>query len=161
MTFTELMTAFGNDAELEDFLPDADGDYRVCIDGTDITFMEHAGAGRLFIWAFVNEDKPMDFNAEVCHLLLEAMFMGSGTSGATFSLEPERHLLCLHCTEQLENLTYEKFKATLEKFVSVLEQWRRILEDYVNCSDDIQEIRDFKREQERTLNLGQDNFLRP
>ena len=152
MDIRELMEAFGRDFGIEGFAADADEIYTLCIDGMNVSFAEIAG-GRLATWAEVCETQP-EGREHLYRMLLEAMFMGSGTSGASFSIERGTDRIHLHRLDALASLDVQSFKGMLEKFVNVLEEWRKLVADFRPVFGEIEKGEAAQRDARREMNEG-------
>lgn len=129
MDFSELMQQFGAKIGLEGLVPDGDNTCRIDIDGMSVSFMGHLESDTVVTWAEVSEPPPEGVTL-LFRVLMEAMFMGQGTGGAAFSVEPESGKIYLHRVDPLAVMDVDAFCTMLEKFVNVLEQWRKIIADF-------------------------------
>lgn len=129
MDFKELMSGFGEKVGIEGLAPDGENICRIDIDGMSVSLMEHLESRSIVIWAEVSEPPPEGVTI-LYRVLMEAMFMGQGTGGSSFSIEPESKKIFLHRIDPLQSLDLDSFCAILEKFVNVLEQWRKLIADF-------------------------------
>lgn len=129
MEFHELMKQFGERVGLADLAPGDSGVCRVGIDDMLVLFREDVETARIMIWAEVGEPPP-EGRERLYRLLMEAMFMGQATGGATFSIESGSGKVYLQRNEFLSALDTDSFFGMLEKFVNVLEEWRKLVVDF-------------------------------
>ena len=129
MELKELMEQFKVKFEIEGVEPDEDGAYHFEIDGMSVSFLEVAETGEMLTWADVGEPPP-EGHERLYRVLLEAMFMGEGTGGASFSIARDDGRVCLHRVDPLAMLDFDRFKSNLERFVNILEEWRGTLADF-------------------------------
>lgn len=129
MDFKDLMREFGGKVGLDDLQPDGENTCRVDIDGMGVSFMGHVESGTIVTWAEVGEPPPEGVDM-LYRVLMEAMFMGQGTGGSAFSIEPQTGNIYLHRVDPLLIMDIDSFCAMLEKFVNVLEQWRKMVADF-------------------------------
>ena len=129
MEYCELMRQFGAKVGLPDLAPDETGVCRVGIDDMLVLFREDVETSRIMVWAEVGEPPP-EGRERLYLLLMESMFMGQATGGATFSIESESGKVYLQRMEFLSALDADSFTGLLEKFVNLLEEWRRIIVDF-------------------------------
>lgn len=126
MEFTELMKGFGSSFGLDDFKPAEDGSWNVAIRGAQVAFTELADPARLRMRARVCE-LPAEGRETLLRTMLESMFMGHATGGASFSVDEGSDDVYLQRTDLLATLDLGAFEASLERFANVLAQWRGIV----------------------------------
>ena len=158
MELKEIMEAFAAEAGLEDVTADGDGTYALSIDEMVVSFAEDSEAGRLVTFAEVG-DTPAEGCERFYRLLLETMYRGEATGGATFSVPPDSDLICLQRFDSLENMDLAGFKAMLESFVNVLEDWKKSLADFREISPSLNAAKSEKAAEARELGLGTNGFM--
>lgn len=126
MEFTELMKAFGASFGLDDFKSAEDGSWKIEIRGMRVAFTELADPARIRMRAQVCE-LPAKGRETLLRTMLESMFMGQATGGASFSVDEGSDDVYLEQTESLATLDPGAFEASLERFANVLSQWRGIV----------------------------------
>lgn len=155
MEFSDLMKEFGAKVGISDLAPDDENICRVDIDGMSIAFFGFAEADSVVTWAEVSEPPP-EGEAMLYRVLMESMFMGQGTGGSAFSVEPSTGKIYLHRLDPLKILDLESFCQMLEKFVNTLEQWRKMIVDFRPVAAAVKES---DAETSRLAALGGDGFM--
>lgn len=136
MDFKDLMSGFGAKVGIPDLAPDSENTCRIDIDGMSVSFMQHQESDMVVTWAEVSEPPPEGVTI-LYRVLMESMFMGQGTGGSTFSIEPESKKIFLHRLDPLALMDLDSFCTMLEKFVNVLEQWRKLIADFRPVAEEI------------------------
>lgn len=152
MELKDLMTAFGKAFGVSDLKPSKDGIYTVTIDEMSISFAADPDMPRLVTWGEVGVIPP-EGRERLFHVLLESMFMGKATGGATFSIEAGTDTLFFHRMDSLDGLDFKAFAMTLETFVNILEKWRGILSGFGSAAADL-----IKDEQQVAQDMRQASF---
>lgn len=155
MDLKTLLDGFSSGLGIGEAAADADGVFRFTVDGVTVAFMEIVETGSFAIWASVG--RPPE-NVRLYRALLEAMFMGEGTGGATFSLDRESGRLILQRIDSLEAFDVASFTALVERFVGVLEKWRGCISDFTVAAPILKKADEQAREAER--DCWTDGFLR-
>ncbi|MCQ2394921.1 MAG: type III secretion system chaperone [Kiritimatiellae bacterium] len=157
MEFKKLMADFAAAARIDRIDPDEDGCYRFEIDGMVVTFSEVLESDELLTWAEAGE-LPPEGRETLYRTLLEALYMGRATGGSVLSVDPESGMVCLHRSDPLTAMDFERFKEALQKFVNVLEFWRRTLADFRPAAKEHAEAVQAEPGVEREIAFG--NFMR-
>lgn len=139
MEFNELMAAFGNEIGIADLRPDEDGICNLAFDGMNVSFTSVPETERLAVWAEIGE-MPPEGGDRLCRAMMEAMFMGQATAGASFSINGETGRIYHQRIESLRGLDFDEFRAMVEKFVNTLEQWRKLTAEYRPVAAEVQRI---------------------
>ena len=155
MEIKEIMEAFAARAGVTDFAPDEEGVYHFGFDDMRVTFAE--AGGRLLTLAEVGEVPP-EGRERLYGVLLESMFLGGQTKGASFALDAETNLLYLQRFDALEALSHDGFRAMLEEFVHVLEDWRGIVSDFRDAAPG--QVRAAKAAAKESRELSFGDFMR-
>lgn len=129
MELKELIGQFAKEVGITDAAADETGAFHFAIDDMTVSFEADEASGELATYAQVGE-LPPEGREQLYRLMMEAMFRGEGTGGATLSIAPDSDRICLHRIDPLDALDLERFKAKLERFVNVLEEWRKLLADF-------------------------------
>ena len=158
MGLKEIMEAFAAEAGLQGVAADGDGAYALSIDEMVVSFAEDREAGRLVTFAEVGAP-PAEGRERFYRLLLEAMYRGEATGGATFSVPPDSDLICLQRFDSLESMDLVGFKAMLESFVNVLEDWRKALADFRDVFPALNGVKEREADEVRQVGLGTEGFL--
>ena len=156
MEFDELMAGFVGKLGIEGAKPDAAGAWHFEIDGMSVSLLEVAETGELLTWADVGEPPP-EGRERLYRVLLESMFMGEGTGGASFSIAHDDGRVRLHRVDSLAGLDFDRFMANLERFVNILEEWRGILADFREAAPE--QVRKMAEAAEETRAFGLGGFL--
>lgn len=135
MELKELAAAFGEEAKLPGLGPDADGVYRVEIDGMTVAFTDEPKTNRLMTWAVVGEF-PAEGREEICIRLLKGMFMGAETGGSSFAVNPETGYVYLQRMDELQTMDADRFMSAIDSFVTVLERWRAEISNFRPSEDE-------------------------
>ena len=158
MELKELMEGLAAACGIDGMAANEDGIYRLMIDDMEVSFMSVEESGQLVVWAEVCE-MPPEGRERLCRVLMESMFMGRATGGATFSIEPESGKVCLQRIEFLSALDVEAFNGLLEKFVNVLEEWRKIIADFRPVAEELDRKAAEDAEADRQVGMGLDGFM--
>lgn len=153
MEFVELIKGFAGQVGLSDHIPTKDGSCRFDIDGMAVNFVEVPETRQLLTWAEVGEP-PLEGRERLYAVLMEAMFMGRSTGGATFALNPESGSIQLFRLDPLKLLDQDAFLTMLEKFVNVLEQWRKMLGEFSAVAPKMVKTEAASAEESRQFGLG-------
>lgn len=129
MELKELMKKFGEETGLTRLLPDADGIYRLEIDGRAVSLGETDSGRLLVMWSAIGE-LPSGDRETLYRLLLEEMFMAQGTAGASFALESGNDMLFLQRADALQAMDYDGFKAMFETFLNAGDHWAKLIADF-------------------------------
>ena len=129
MDVEELMGGLAEIVGCGAIVPDENGVYRLDIDDMLVSFAEQKATGELLTMAEVGVPPP-EGRERLYRALLEAAFLGEGTGGAAFSVDPESESVCLHRADRLADMDLERFRSGIERFVNVLESWRNLLADF-------------------------------
>ena len=127
MEYKALLTDFASGLGISDIAFDEDGVARIQADDMVVSFMEVPERRALLTWAEVATPPPENLT-QLYKLLLEAMFMGRATQGATFSCENDT--IYLHRMDDLGNLDTQGLSKILEDFLNLVEQWRKVIEAF-------------------------------
>lgn len=155
MNLKALLDGFSSGLGIGEAEADGDGVFRFAIDGVKVAFMEIVETGSFVIWASVGRP-PED--VRLYRELLEAMFMGEGTGGATFSLDRVSGNLILQRIDSVDAFDVDSFTALIERFVGVLEKWRGCISDFAIAAPILKKAEEQAREAER--DCWTDGFLR-
>lgn len=153
MEFTELMQGFAAKVGIDGLPMTEDGVCRVEIDGMAISFLEVPETRQLVTWAEVGE-LPPEGREKLFRVLLESMYMGKATGGATFCIDPETETLNIFRSDPLPLLDLETFSAMLEKFANVLGGWRKIVADYREVASKLEKVAAADEESLRQLRMS-------
>lgn len=129
MEFKELIGQFAAMAGIDDAAADEMGVFHFAIDDMTVSLEADETSGEMVTYAPVGE-LPPEGREHFYRLMMEAMFRGEGTDGATLSIAHDSDTICLHRIDSLAILDLERFKSNLERFVNVLEAWRGQLVDF-------------------------------
>lgn len=129
MEFREIMRQFGAKIGMSDLAPDETNACHLKVDDMSVSFAEDPDSATIITWAEICEP-PADGSEVLNRVLMEAMFMGQGTAGSVFSIEPESGKIFLHRVDPAAALDLDSFCAMLEKFVNILESWRKTIADF-------------------------------
>lgn len=158
MDLKEIMTAFAAESGIEDLAADENGAYHLGIDDMGVSFLEIPEGGRLATWAEVC-DIPPEGRERLYQVMMEAMFMGSATGGAMFSVEPGGETIYLQRVDALSVMDLDGFKTMLERFVNVLEEWKKLVSDFRDIAPELDSIQRETEEETRQLGLGTGGFM--
>lgn len=131
MDLNELMEKFAATAEIKGCAPDGNGVYWLSVDDMELRVFA-TDDGHVAFSADVGEPPPGGVETRECfyRTLLEAMHLGRGSAGASFSIDGSSGTVCLHRTEALSALDFESFKSMMGHFVDTLAEWRKIAADF-------------------------------
>ena len=153
MELKDLMEAFGAAFGLANLKPDETGIYNVKIDDMKVSFASDPDSPRLVTWGEVGE-LPPEGREKLYRVLLESMYMGKATGGATFSIEEGTDKLVFHRTDPLVTLDFEAFAAMLDTFVNILEKWRGILANFSAVAADQVKSEEQAAQEMRQVSFG-------
>lgn len=153
MDLKDIITAFAAENGLEGLTADAEGAYHIGIDDMVVSFSETGNRDEFVTWAEVAVPQQ-EGRERLYRALMEAMFLGQGTGGATFSLERESGEICLHRIDNSAQMDLNLFKEKLEKFVNILEQWRKLMADFAPVAHEIEEAARNSEQETRQFGLG-------
>lgn len=161
MELKELIGQFAAEIGLELLAADKNGCFNFEIDDMPVS-ISGTDDGHVVLQGLIGEPPP-DAPAgreRLYRVLLEAMFRGEGSGGATFSIDKGSGLIFLHMVENEQTLDLVSFKALLEKFVNVLEQWRTVVAEFGFVAGRVDS--DLREESEslRKMTVGIDGFIR-
>lgn len=134
----ELMADFVAKLNVGDAKPDADGVYHFEIDGMPVSIMEVAELRQLVVLGDLGDLPPVGGRERLYRTMLEAMFMGEGTCGSTFSIDRKSGRVILQRVLPLIALDPDVFMAEIERFVNILEKWRGLIADFREVSPDLE-----------------------
>ena len=134
MDYAELMADFVAKLNVEGAEPDADGVYHFEIDGMPVSMMEVAELQQLVVWGDLGDLPPAGNRERLYRTMMEAMFMGEGTGGSSFSIDRGSGRVFLQRFLSLVALDPDGFMAQIERFVNVLEEWRKLIADFRELS---------------------------
>lgn len=155
MEFREIMRQFGAKIGMADLSPDETNSCHLKIDDMSVSFMEDPDAGTVVTWAEICEP-PTDGASMLYRVLMESMFMGQGTAGASFSIEPESGKIYLHRVDPSAVLDLDSFCAMVEKFVNTLEQWRKTIADFRPV---VEAVKEADAEDAQMTGFGMNGFM--
>ena len=155
MEFREIIRQFGTKIGMADLSPDETNSCHLKIDDMSVSFMEDLASGGIVTWAEICAP-PADGAEMLNRVLMEAMFMGQGTAGSVFSIEPESGKIFLHRVDPLAALDLDSFSAMLEKFVNTLELWRKTIADFRPVAEAVKKA---NVEAEQVSGFGLDGFM--
>lgn len=158
MDLKEIMAAFAAESGIESLEADENGAYHLSIDEMSVSFMENPETMRLVTWAEVC-DVPPEGRERLYRVMMEAMFMGSATGGAMFSVEPGGETIFLQRVDSLAVMDFAGFKMMLELFVNVLEEWRKLVSDFRDITPELDSIQQEPVEESRQFGLGAGGFM--
>lgn len=161
MKLAALMEEFAEEAGVEPFVTDGNGVFNIEIDAMPVAVWE-SGDGHVVLQSPVGEPPPAALagRERLYRVLLESMFHGEGTGGATLSIEKSSGLVFLHKVENGLALDYGGFKAFLESFVSALGQWRGVLVEFRPVAERMERDMQETSEASRNAILGGDGFIK-
>lgn len=158
MELKEIIAEFAAEVGLADIAPDEDGAYNLLIDEMQVSFRETPEGGPAYFFATVG-DLPPAAGEVFYRMMLEAMYLGKGTGGASLSIDGERGLVCLHRIVSLEGLDLDGFKKALEVFVNTLETWRKTIADYRELAPVLADAAKDAADESRQLGMGLDGVM--
>ena len=129
MEFKELMGQFAAASGVTDAAADEMGAWHFSIDDMTVSFEADDMSGEMATYAEVGE-LPPEGREQLYRLMLESMFQGEGTDGATLSIAHDSDTVYLHRINPLAILDLESFKSMLERFVNVLEECGKMLDEF-------------------------------
>ena len=153
MELKDLMEAFGAAFKIADLKPNDAGIYTVKIDEMKVSFASDPDSPRLVTWGEVGA-LPPEGREKLFRVLLESMYMGKATGGATFCIDPETETLSIFRSDPLPLLDLETFSAMLEKFANVLGEWRKIVADYREVASKLEKVAAADEESLRQLRMS-------
>ena len=124
MEYRKLVGDFAAGLGVTDLSFDEDGVARLSADDMVVSFMEVPERRALLIWSEVATPPPENL-ARLYRVLLDAMFMGRATQGATFSCENDR--IYLHRMDALVDLDPASLSTIVEQFLNLIEKWRDVI----------------------------------
>lgn len=157
MEFEQLMGALGREIGLEGFEPDEDGVFTLDVDGMEVSFAGIPEAGRFVVWADVGEP-PEEGRERLYRALLDAMYMGQATGGATFAFAPDSDMLQLFRVESEASADLQSLMSLVEGFVNLLEEWRALLSTFAEVAPEAARVEAADAEEDRQIGLG--GFIR-
>lgn len=153
MELKDLMEAFATAFKIVDLKPDDTGIYNVKIDEMKVSFATDPDVPRLVTWGEVGE-LPPEGREKLFRVLLESMYMGKATGGATFSIEEGTDKLIFHRIDLLDTLDVESFATMLDRFVNILEKWRGILVNFSLVAADQAKAEEQGAQEMREVSFG-------
>lgn len=127
MEYRALLTELASGLGISSLSFADDGVVRIRADEVTVSFMEVPDRRALLMWSEVATPPPENLT-QLYRLLLEAMFMGRATQGASFSIED--NAVYLHRMDELVNLDSQELAKILEAFINLVEQWRKVIEAF-------------------------------
>lgn len=127
MEYRELVGGFAAGLGVTDLAFDEDGVARLAADDMVVSFMEVPERRAILTWAEVATPPPENLT-QLYKFLLEAMFMGRATQGATFSCEGDT--IYLHRMDSLSDLDPEGLSKIVEEFLNLVEKWRDVIQSF-------------------------------
>lgn len=127
MEYRKLVNDFAAGLDVTDIPFDEDGVAGLVADDMVISFMEVPERRSLLIWSKVAAPPPENLT-QLYRFLLEAMFMGRATQGATFSCENDT--IYLHRMDGLADLDPESLSKIVEGFLNLVEKWRDVIQTF-------------------------------
>ena len=159
MEYSELMKELGARLELEEFQPDEEGNYRMCIDDAVVTFVELPAGGLLNTVAKIGE-LPEEGGDALCRVLLSAMAPAAAADAYSFYLATDGKSICLRRTDALPGITADGFLEVLERYADALAEWRKAIGDFRQALPTIGRELERQAQEDRELGMGSDGFLR-
>ncbi len=126
MNLDELMQTFGARAGIADIPAAVDGTYQLDVDGLPIMLFERDG--QLTMLATLGK-LPQEGAGTLGWQMMEAMHLGAGSGGATFSVDYEEECFCLQRRDPLAETDADGFIARLDAFVATAVKWRQLVAD--------------------------------
>lgn len=157
MTFPELIAGFGAKFNVDDLVPDADGNVTVLFDDFQVMF-HYAETRSLVLMVGELGELPPENGDFAQKQLLEANYLFLKTSGATLCLNPENARVTLCRTEPLEWLDVERFSKLVDGFVNDMSVWTGLIKGYGAIDGDAGRLREQKMLDDRQIALG--GFIR-
>lgn len=157
MELKELMEGLAAACGMDGLTADADGAYRLGFDDMEIAF-KSVGSTQFAVWAEVCE-MPPEGRERLYRMLMESMFLGQATGGATFSIESKSGKVYLQRIEFLSALDVDAFNGLVEKFVNVLEEWRKIITDFRPVAEVLESKTAEESEAGRQAGMGLGGFM--
>ena len=139
---------------ITDAVADETGAFHFAIDDMTVSFEADEASGELATYALVGE-LPPEGREQLYRLMMEAMFRGEGTDGATLSIAHDSDKVYLHRIDPLAVLDLESFKSILERFVNVLEEWRKQLDNFCAVIPAVEHAVAVAEEERRELGRGE------
>ena len=127
MEYRQLVSAFAAGLGVTDIAFDEEGIARLAADDMVVSFMEVPERRAILTWAEVATTPPENLT-QLYKFLLEAMFMGRATQGASFSCEEDT--IYLHRMDSLADLDPEGFLKIIEEFLNLVEKWRDVIRSF-------------------------------
>lgn len=124
MEYRKLVCEFASGLGVPEITFDEDGIASLAADDMVISFMEVPELRSILIWAKVATLPPENLT-QLYRMLLEAMFMGRATQGATFSCEDDA--IYLHRMDGIEQLDPDGLGKIVEDFLNLIEKWRAVI----------------------------------
>lgn len=138
MTISELMDGLSAGLEGETLEPDADGIYRIDVDGVVVAMTEKPEENVLLLWSEIGQ-VPENYQARYYRGLLEGMFFDKGTGGAVFSCNAEDDTILMHKRLYLSELDVEQLGREVCAFCEMVEKWREVTDDFIRGNVDFPE----------------------
>lgn len=154
MEFKELMGQFAATVGITDASADEMGAFHFAIDDMTVSLEADEMSGEMVTYAQVGE-LPPEGREHLYRLMMESMFRGEGTDGATLSIAHDSDTVYLHRIDPLAVLDIEKFKSNLERFVNALEAWRNQLVDFCEVIPAVERAAAAAEEERRTFESGE------
>ena len=139
MKLDELIAKFADNAGIDDATP-VEGVWKFSADGNVFGLTTDNTDDKVWIFSEVASSDP-DRKDAFLKSVMEANYFHRGTSGATFSLNPDTGALTLFSAERLDGLGEEEFFSFVEKFVNVLATWNGLAKSAGGQTDSANEER--------------------
>lgn len=159
MEYAELMRTLGERLEIDEFTPDADGHYRLKVDGTVVSFVELPESGLMDTVAKVC-DLPEEGGDRICRVLLSAMAPGGTAEAYAFFVMPDGKSVWLRRTDVLDRIDADGLREMLEGVADALAEWRKAIGDFGAALPVIDEELAKQAAENRRLDSNIDGFLR-
>lgn len=129
MTLEEILSRVSADYGTDEFVPDAEGVYRVQCDQIELSIApRESGLSVLFSAPVI--EVPERLSAKISLVILQVNHLFRGGEGASFSIDPETKRFCLQQEVALtENA--DAFAARMSCFLSFVERWYILLGAYL------------------------------
>lgn len=134
MRLDEIFGELSEKFNIDGLSADDEGVYRLNADGMEIAVADAEDGVHFVLWAEVGQ-QPSSCQEQVFRILLQAMFMGQQTKGASFSLHDET--VYLQQQEGLEGLDIARFESLLEDFVNTLSDWREAIRSFSSVAPEL------------------------
>lgn len=160
MQLEMLMQQLAENADVPPFAANEDGGFDVEINAMPVS-IQQTDDGHIVLQAEVGVPPPnaLEARERLYRVLLEAMFRGAGSGGATFSLDKASGTVFLHRIENAAALDYDGFMAILEPFADTLAQWRAIVAEFRPVAERMEQDAHAASEASRHANMSANGFI--